>query len=123
MGRAVLWEDLALVDLNTLIPADSGLELQSADWINDDGVIAAQAVLTQGNNAGASRAVLLIPDGESDRDREADSTIRRNAIIPPQFGATQGPAKKIVMAVTEDGRVNSMLLRRFDPAKLLRKAP
>jgi probable HAF family extracellular repeat protein len=124
VSHAFLWEDNELVDLNTLIPADSGLELESADWINNDGVIAAQAVLTEGINAGASRAVLLIPNGDSDSNTQAESSIRRNASITSQSGTTaQSPAKKLITALTEDGRVNPMLLRPFNPAKLRSKTP
>jgi uncharacterized membrane protein len=66
-SHAALWENNELVDLNTLIPSDSGVMLTSAGWINEDGVIAAQAVLTAGNNSGASRTVLLFPNGDCDQ--------------------------------------------------------
>jgi probable HAF family extracellular repeat protein len=72
--HAFLWESGEMVDLNTLIPADSGLELESAAWINDDGVIAVQALLTEGSNSGDSRAVLLIPSGECHDNAHVRST-------------------------------------------------
>lgn len=66
--RAFLWEDGEIVDLDMLIPADSGIQLKSADWINEHGEIAAQGVLT---TTGDARAVLLIPDRDCDDECEA----------------------------------------------------
>ena len=59
-GHAFIWEKGELVDLNTLIPNTAGIQLVAAAWINEDGKIAAQGILTA---TGASRAVLLIPNG------------------------------------------------------------
>ncbi len=57
-GLAFLWEDGGpLVDLNTLVPPNSGLLLVEPDQINDGGEIAVQAQDANGNN----HAVLLIP--------------------------------------------------------------
>jgi hypothetical protein len=46
-----------IVDLNTLVPPGSGLQLVEADQINDGGEIAIAAVDANGN----SHSVLLIP--------------------------------------------------------------
>ena len=67
-SHAFLWENGEIVDLDSLIPSDSGLELIGAGWINESGVIAAQAILTAGDNIGANPAVLLFPDGEWETD-------------------------------------------------------
>jgi probable HAF family extracellular repeat protein len=65
--RAFLWEKGEMVDLNMLIPADPGIQLVYAGWINEDGEIAAQGILTNGE----ARAVLLVPDGDCDDQCEA----------------------------------------------------
>ncbi len=83
--RAFLWENGEMVDLNTLIPRNSGVQLESADWINEDGEIAAQAVLTAN---GAARAILLIPSGEWDSDtRVASSAALKNPAPAPHSTA------------------------------------
>jgi uncharacterized membrane protein len=59
-----LWEDGGpIVDLNTLVPPGSGLQLVEAHQINDQGEIAVGALDANGNN----RAVLLIPCDENHR--------------------------------------------------------
>ncbi|MGP0096037.1 MAG: hypothetical protein ACLPHI_03300 [Terriglobales bacterium] len=56
--RAFLWENGGtMVDLNALIPPDSGLYLTNGYVINDRGEIVSQAVLTNGNQ----HIALLIP--------------------------------------------------------------
>jgi hypothetical protein len=58
---AILWEDGGpMVDLNTLVPPNSGLHLFEAQQINDRGEIA-----VQGTDANSNKhAVLLIPCDE-----------------------------------------------------------
>jgi len=51
----------SIVDLNTLVPPGSGLQLYEADQINDRGEIVVQGVDASGNN----HAVLLIPCDEN----------------------------------------------------------
>jgi probable HAF family extracellular repeat protein len=104
--HAFIWEKGSMVDLDTLIPADSGIQLSYAGWINDDGVIAGEGVLTSGANAGASRAVLLIPTGES---REcADQT---------SAAALTSRGQNALLHLS-DGRLNPLILRPFDLRKL-----
>jgi probable HAF family extracellular repeat protein len=57
-GHAFLWENGEIVDLNALIPSNSGIELQFAYSFNDGGVIAGNGIL---NDSGDNRAFLLIP--------------------------------------------------------------
>jgi probable HAF family extracellular repeat protein len=79
--HAFLWENGEIVDLDMLIPADSGIQLTSADWINEEGVIAAQGVLT----SGAIRAVLLVPDHDcDDQCQDAITAKQQNAALAPQ---------------------------------------
>jgi probable HAF family extracellular repeat protein len=58
--RAVLWENGSAVDLNTLIPTGSGLELAVAFSINDRGEIDGNAVFPNGD----MHAFVLIPCDE-----------------------------------------------------------
>jgi probable HAF family extracellular repeat protein len=108
--HAFVWENGSMADLNALIPADSGIELVYAGWINDAGMIAGQGVLTSGADAGASRAVLLIPTGECRDNAEAASAATpadrqtRNALLH-----------------TAGGLINPLILRPFDPQKLFHK--
>ena len=55
-SRAFLWENNVITDLNKLIPAGSGWELQGAYSINDAG-----AIVGQGLRDGNVRAFLAIP--------------------------------------------------------------
>ncbi|HLK55622.1 MAG TPA: DUF3466 family protein [Chthonomonadaceae bacterium] len=55
--RAVLWDRGKVIDLNSLIPADSGWLLTEANGINDAGQI-----VGAGRYKGARRAFLLTPD-------------------------------------------------------------
>jgi uncharacterized membrane protein len=60
-----LWEDGGpMVDLNTLVPPNSGIQLQEALQINNRGEIAGNGVDANGNN----HAVLLIPCDENHPD-------------------------------------------------------
>jgi probable HAF family extracellular repeat protein len=113
-SHAALWENNELVDLNTLIPSDSGIMLTSANWINEHGVIAAQGVLTSGSNSGATRAVLLIPNGDCDEGRLVTSS------SPAQESAKAQRSSPFYR--TADGRVNPMFLRPFSVEMMRRKA-
>lgn len=107
--HAFLWEYGKMIDLNSRIPANSGLQLESGDWINDDGVIAAQAVLTSGPDVGTSRAVLLIPDGDCGTDAVGAYT---NAVMAK---AAPAPTARAPAAVLRDaaGRLNPALFKPF----------
>lgn len=113
-SHAALWENNELVDLNTLIPSDSGVMLTSAGWINEDGVIAAQGVLTSGPNSGAFRAVLLFPNGDCDESKLVTSS------SPAQEGAKAQRSNPYYR--TADGRVNPMFERPFSVEMMRRKA-
>jgi probable HAF family extracellular repeat protein len=60
--HAFLWEKGQIVDLNTLIPASSGVQLQFAFQINERGEIAGFGALKNGD----PRAFVLIPCGSED---------------------------------------------------------
>jgi probable HAF family extracellular repeat protein len=59
-GAAFLWENGVQTDLNTLIPANSGWNLLSAEGINENGDIAGY-----GTKEGVQHAFLLIPNDRS----------------------------------------------------------
>jgi len=82
-SRAFLWEDGKMVDLNMLIPADSGIRLQYAGSMNESGEIAAQGILTA---TGDKRAVLLVPDGDCDDECEAAILATEHAVATSSKG-------------------------------------
>ena len=124
MQHAFIWENGRMADLNALIPASAGLSLLSANWIDDDGVIAALATVTAGPDTGTERAVLLFPTGRWEDDASTRSAVAPSAAMIA--GASQAAAANATartLTRTPDGRVNPMLLHPFSPAKLLGKEP
>ena len=74
--HASLWEDGGpMVDLNSLIPSNSGVQLTLALYINDRGEIAAHGTLSNGDQ----HAFLLIPCGLGDGDGECSEGGDSNA--------------------------------------------
>jgi probable HAF family extracellular repeat protein len=74
--RAFLWEDGSAVDLNTLIPADSSLELAYPLAINERGEIGGVGVphgVSPADFANLGHAFLLIPCGE-DKNEGCEAT-------------------------------------------------
>jgi probable HAF family extracellular repeat protein len=93
-SAAFLWEDGGpIVDLNTLVPPGSGLQLFEGLQINDRGEISANSTDAVGNN----HAVILIPCDENHPDVEgcdysladAATAAAQNAERPYVPGATQ----------------------------------
>jgi probable HAF family extracellular repeat protein len=111
-SHAFVWERGEMVDLDTLIPSTAGIQLTSANWINDDGVIAAQGVLIAGANMGATRAVLLIPTGECDPATRATA---------PSAELASRSLSKSAIVFGAAGRLDPMFFKPFSPAALLRK--
>jgi uncharacterized membrane protein len=100
-----LWEDGGpMVDLNTLVPSNSGVQLSEADQINDRGEIAASGVDANGNG----HAVVLIPCDENHLGVEGcdyslvdAATLQQNAAT-----ATQRPAAGTPRSLTPAGMLN-----------------
>jgi hypothetical protein len=88
-GRAFLWEDGDMLDLNAFVPPGSDLALTQGAFINDRGEILASGVLLSGD----SRSVLLIPcDDEHPGIQGCDygpldpSTVKTRT-LPPSIGS------------------------------------
>jgi probable HAF family extracellular repeat protein len=104
-SRAFLWEDGAMVDLNTLIPADSPLYLTSPITINDLGEIAGIGVDANGDE----HAFLLIPlenDGNLGEDASANSADDR---VPK---ASESPASPATSGALASARFRHFIGRR-----------
>jgi probable HAF family extracellular repeat protein len=110
--HAFLWENGGpAVDLNTLIPPSSGLQLTQAVSINDRGEITGQGVTPAGDN----HAFLLIPCGESRGDDQGCEQQSEGAVAVPQAH----------LAVRESSgqKLSTPLLRRTYPHSILGHEP
>jgi probable HAF family extracellular repeat protein len=90
-GRAFLWEDGSLFDLNTLIPSGSTLHLQSTNNINDRGEIVGTGLDASGNG----HAFVLIPCDENHEnlagcDYDPGEEVDETQVLPAQV--TPAPA-------------------------------
>jgi probable HAF family extracellular repeat protein len=113
---AFIWEDGEMVDLNALIPADSGVQVQFPTWIDEDGVISAQGVLTAGASSGDTRALLLIPAGACDPS-DLSAAVKALSAKSPSADAAGGTAKPASLR-DRNGRPDSRWLRPLSPAQL-----
>lgn len=82
-----------MIDLNMFVPPGSDITLTEADYINDQGDIAGQGVLPNGN----VRAYLLVAC-DSDRSRECDSSYRAPGFAPIMRHPTAGQRDTLVPA-------------------------
>ena len=104
-ARAFLWEKGGpMIDLNTLIPPNSGIYLDEATGINDRGEIAGDGFLLPN---GDGRAVLLIPcdDGRGSHADDCEGDAEGTAAVPQtspalvkQNTTTSGPSPNDRMA-------------------------
>jgi len=76
-ARAFLWENGSMIDLNTVVPPGTLLRLGEANFINDQGVIAGQGGLPNGDQ----HSFLLIPVCEDDTEGCADASVDQRAMI------------------------------------------
>ena len=85
-GHGFIWQGGVTTDLNTLIPADSGLDLVDPQDINSHGEIVGQAVQ---KNSGAFHAFLIIPcDEEANKEGCEDQA---NGAIAPDHKIGDNP--------------------------------
>jgi probable HAF family extracellular repeat protein len=102
-GRAVIWRDTGIADLNALIPADAGWQLALATAIDDDGRITGS-----GLHDGLPRAFVLIPRASGDVDGDGAIGLSDLLIVLAAWGPCDGcPAD-----LDGDGRVgfNDLLI-------------
>ena len=115
---AFLWEEGGpMVDLNTLIPTGSGLQLTEGHQINDRGEIAIGALDANGNN----HAVLLIPCDENHPGVEGCDygVVDANAVSPTDRGrTTQRPSARISNGRLPTGLRNGV--RETKPGRQIR---
>jgi probable HAF family extracellular repeat protein len=117
-SHAFIWERGEMLDLDTLIPSAAGIQLTSANWITDDGLIAAQGVLSAGSDMGATREVLLIPNGECDPAVQAASAQDAKISAAVQLSsAALGTARK-PLVFGADGRIDPMFFKPFSMSAL-----
>ena len=86
-------------------------------------MIAAQAILTVGENSGAERAVLLFPHGESESNEEVASPLSADKAAISSFAgeATAKTLRTASVFMTKDGRVDPRFLRPFSVEMMRRK--
>ena len=102
-----LWEDGGpIVDLNTLVPPGSGLQLIEAHQINDRGEIAIGALDASGNN----HAVLLIP---CDEDHPGVEGCDYSLVDSARLQQSAAPAAQRPAAGNPRSRMPAGMLDRF----------
>jgi probable HAF family extracellular repeat protein len=104
---AILWEKGESLDLNQLVPPNSGVTLILAADINDRGEIIAQGVLSNGD----SHVILLIPDGDCDSDCEGRIAASQNSAAPAQNVVTMKQGDESPINPVE--RLRSQMRHRY----------
>jgi probable HAF family extracellular repeat protein len=112
--RTFLWENGSMVDLNALIPPNSGFQLVEATAINDQGEIAGDAAppgCPNSNDASCGHAFVLIPDGDCSNDCEARVAASQNTATPAPNSATMKQGNETFVSPLE--RFRSQMRRRY----------
>lgn len=91
-GRALLWENGHMTNLNAFVPLSSNLTLTVATFINDRGEIAAEGMLPNGDQ----RAVLLIPCNDEEIDSGCKNDENGASSSFKVTGATIAPTRTAV---------------------------
>jgi probable HAF family extracellular repeat protein len=102
---AFLWEDGSMVDLNSLVPANTDLYLFTASFIDDEGRIAAFGALANGD----THAVLLIPCDENHSNIEGCdySSVEVSAVAASRATETQKQ-----LTSQEISRIRALMMKR-----------
>jgi len=97
LGYPFLWEKSnPIVDLNSLVVPGSGLSVQDAISINDQGEIACIAIKPNGD----TRACLLVPlDGEHEWDDDATAGVQKDAAAAGETSQTRIPESALTKSL------------------------
>jgi len=113
--HAFLWENGGpMIDLNTLIPANSSLTLVFAETINKRGEIGGTGVpagCQPADVATCGHAFLLTPDGDCDDDCEGRIAASQNNAVPVQNAATMQQGSESPVSPIE--RFRSQMRQRY----------
>jgi len=110
--RSFLWENGSMVDLNALIPPNSGLQLVETIAINDRGEIGGDGDPAGcGGDAACGHAYILIPDGDCDSDCEGRIASSQNSAVPAQNAATMKQSSESPISPVERSR--SQMRQRY----------
>ena len=111
--RAVLWENgEPIVDLNTLIPTNSGLYLREADYINDLGEITGTGILPNGDQ----HVFLLVPCDEQVGNLEVAAPVA----VPPTPARSESAATSDLSALSPAERAAALRARMVRMARRYR---
>jgi hypothetical protein len=121
--RSFLWEDDAIVDQNTLVPAGSGLQLQFASQINERGEIGGFGALENGD----PRASILVPfdlDDESEATpsatgRETPVSASAHRPVYSRSGRNAQPQTPLPLGDTREGRFGLLKWARWGETRIL----
>ena len=122
--HAFVWEDGgSMVDLNTLIPSDSGLQLTNAFNINDRGEILAKSVplgVSPIDDEDLGHVVLLVP---CERDDDCKSNTPRTTSLIPTGRAVSNLAGAGTNPPSPANARNAVVARQQRMARQYRLAP
>jgi probable HAF family extracellular repeat protein len=93
--RGYVWQNGVITDLNDFVPENSSIVIGSAGYISDNGVIAAAGRLPNGD----TRAIILIPCSEGERDCRAAHHRARSQQPKPD----QTKAKSVLKPTPREG--------------------
>lgn len=111
--RAVLWRDGECIDLNTLIPVDSGWHLATANDINERGQI-----VGSGNIDGQLRAFVLDPAFGDLNANGAVETADIPLFVNVLLGNDADPGHRYRADLNRDGRIDGADLQPFITAAM-----
>lgn len=113
--HAFVWENGSMADLNSLVPVGSGVQLTVAVGLNEQGEIAAQGVLPDGD----LHAFLLIPCGEGDESCADENPTGVTQGSPAPAAQHRTTAAPVNPALSGRGILDRLRSRRFPGLRTL----